>query len=123
MKKLIVSMLLGISLITAVSTTTTTVNAQETSETKTILVRADKYGNNKSYRIYEIKKGKMVPAQKAFATVGTKRINHWWAQKVKIDGKTWWKIGKNDYFKPTRVSVVNTEMMAALGQKIVNYVN
>ena len=124
MKKLIVSTLLGISLITT-GTSLSEVQAAtiNTNEAKTILVAADKYGNNKRYRVYKLHHKKMVATKKSIKTYTPKRLKYWHAYEVKVNGQKWWKIGKNQYFKNSRVRSINTDFMKKHGQTYNNYAN
>lgn len=124
MKKIVLSLLLGLSLLST-GTTVTNVNAATSTraESQTILIAADKNGNNKKYRVYKLKANKMQATAKHVETHDSKRLKNWHAQAVKINGKTWWKIGKNQYFKATRVHTVNVAFMKAHGQNITDYAN
>ena len=124
MRKLIVTALLSIGLIIAGIQMTPIASATvDTNKTQTILVAADKLGNNKKYRVYQLKDNKMVATKKSLATHSSKRLYNWKAQAVKIDGKTWWKIGENQYFKSNRVHKVNVEFMKKHGVTDFNYAN
>lgn len=121
MKKLIVAMLLSMSL---VALDTNVVLADQTdSQTHTIVISAPENSNSKTYRVYKKKGKKMVATKKKVAIANKKQIKHWYAKSVEVQGKNWWKIGKNRYFKDTRVEIVNVSRNEALGNKITNYAN
>lgn len=124
MKKIVLSLLLGLSLLST-GATVTKANAATSNQagSKTILIGADKNGNNKKYRVYKLKDKKMQATAKYLPTHDSKRLKNWHAQAVKVNGKTWWKVGKNQYFKSTRVHTVNVAFMKAHGQKITDYAN
>lgn len=120
MKKFILATLLGLTL-TSVGTVNT-VFAKDTA-TETIVVSASEKSNSNKYRIYKKRNKKMVTSGKTVKINNKKGIVHWKAKAVKINGKTWWKIGKNRYFKSTRVEVINVAKNKELGIKIANYAN
>ncbi|WP_201308183.1 hypothetical protein [Companilactobacillus farciminis] len=112
MKKLIVAFLLGLGLIVANNNPNLIIASSSVgnpSKTETIIISADKLGNNKKYRVYKMKDDKMVATKKSLKTHNSKRLYNWKAQAVKVDGKNWWKIGKNQYFKSTRVNKVHVK--------------
>ncbi|KRK41642.1 hypothetical protein IV63_GL001333 [Companilactobacillus crustorum] len=122
MKKLIASVLLGICLIPA--GTTNLALASTTSNTKTLIIAEPVKYDSYRYQIYKKSHGKMFAAGNPIKTYNKKGMKNWKAQSVKINGKSWWKIGKNQYFKPSqRVKTVNVESMEQNGQKVKNYVN
>lgn len=112
MKKLIVVFLLDLGLIAANNNSNLVIASSSVGnpgKTETIIVGADKLGNNKKYRVYKMKDDKMVATKKSLKTHSSKRLYNWKAQAVKVDGKNWWKIGKNQYFKSTRVNKVHVK--------------
>lgn len=122
MKKLIVVFLLDLGLIAANNNSNLVIASSSvgnSGKTETIIVGADKLGNNKKYRVYKMKDDKMVATKKSLKTHSSKRLYNWKAQAVKVDGKNWWKIGKNQYFKSTRVNKVHVKK----GITKLNYAN
>jgi hypothetical protein len=104
MKKFILATLLGLTLISI--GTTNTAFAKDTA-TETIVVSASEKSNSNKYKLYKKRNKKMVATGKT----------------VKVNGKTWWKIGKNQYLKSTRVEVIDVAKNKELGIKISNYAN
>ena len=122
MRKLIVAFFLGLGLIAANNNPNSIIassSVENPGKTETIIIGADKLGNNGKYRVYKMKNDKMVATKKSLKTHNSKRLYNWKAQAVKVDGKKWWKIGKNQYFKSTRVNKVYVKK----GTKKINYAN
>ena len=120
MKKFILATLLGLTLI-SVGTTNTTF-AKDTA-TETIVVSASEKSNSNKYKFYKKRNKKMIATGKTVKINNKKGIVHWKAKAVKINDKTWWKIGKNRYYKSTRVEVIDVAKNKELGIKISNYAN
>lgn len=122
MKKLIVALLMSFGF--TVATTINTAQADtETNEIKTIVVAADKSGNNTKARVYQLTDKKIYKTNRTMATFDKTGINHWYGQLVEINNQKWWKVGENQYFKPDRVEIVNVDFMQQHGLAIKNYVN
>ena len=90
---------------------------------ETIVISASETSNSNKYRVYKLKNKKMVATKKKVSINIKKGIRHWKAESKKINNKTWWKIGKNQYFKASRVETVNVARSKKLGIKINNYAN
>jgi len=65
----------------------------------------------------------MKSSAKTVKIVNKKGIRHWKATKRKVNGKIWWKIGKNQYFSSNRVEIIDVNKMASINRKITNYAN
>lgn len=120
MKKFILATLLGLTLISI--GTTNTAFAKGTA-TETIVVSASEKSNSNKYKLYKKRNKKMVATGKTVKINNKKGIVHWKARAVKVNGKNWWKIGKNQYLKSTRVEVIDVAKNKELGIKISNYAN
>jgi len=124
LKKLIISTLLSLSLITVTTVKSMQADVNENqSEIKTIVVAANKSGNNEKSRVYQLTDQKMYKTNRTMATFSNNHLNHWWGQLVEINGENWWKVGENQYFKTSRVNVINADSMKEHGLSISNYVN
>lgn len=122
MRKLIVAFLLGLGLIAANNNPNLIIassSIENPGKTETIIIGADKLGNSKKYRVYKMKDDKMAATKKSLKTHSSKRLYNWKAQAVKVDGKNWWKIGKNQYLKSTRVNKIHVKK----GITKLNYAN
>lgn len=125
MKKLIIATLLGVSLFSMMSATKR-IQAESvptSSEVKTIVVGEDETGNNSKSRVYQLTYKTMKITNRTMAIFDNNGLQHWHAKKVTVNGKQWWKVGENQYFKPERVAVVNTDRMSELGMSVTNYAN
>jgi hypothetical protein len=98
MKKVIASILLSICLIPV---GTTIVSASTENNTETLIIAEPVKYDSYKYKIYKMSHKKMVVA-KTIKTYNKKGMKNWKAQKVQVNGKSWWKIGKNQYFKPSQ---------------------
>mgnify|MGYP003364955210 CR=1 FL=1 len=125
MKKGIISLLMGICLIsiTVGNTSVHAVSKTEIGAVKTIVVADGDYGNNDPARVYQLVGKKMNKTNRTMSTFNDKGIVHWHAQEIQADGEQWWKVGENQYFKPARVNVVNLDAMKAHGLTVKNYAN
>jgi len=121
MKKLIVAALLSLSL--SIGTTNTVFAKDNTTNQQTIVVSASDKNDSNKYRVYKLSNKKMVATKKNVSISNKKGIIHWKASKTKVNGKTWWRIGKNQYLKSTRVEIIDVAKMKQINQKISNYAN
>lgn len=120
MKKLLITALMSLTLISSIGTS---VVSAASSDTETIAVSTSNKSNSEKYRIYKLSDKKMVATKKNVSTVNKKGLVHWKAEPKKVNNKTWWKIGKNQYLKSTRVEVIDVKKNKDLGIKITNYAN
>jgi len=91
--------------------------------TQTIVVSAPENSDSNNYPIYKMKGKKMIKTSRSVKISNKKGIIHWKATKKMVNGRTWWKIGKNKYFKSTRVEIINMKRMKEINRKVSNYAN
>lgn len=120
MKKLLIAALMSLTLISSIGAN---IVSASSNDTETIVVSASSKSNSNKYRIYKLRDEKMVATKKNVSISNKKGIVHWKAEPKKINQKTWWKIGKNQYLKSSRVEVINVKRSKDLGIKITNYAN
>lgn len=124
MKRLVIAVVLGFSLFSVTTTNLAQADVQnDSNKIETIVVSIGDDDSNNDARVYQYVNGTMRVTNRTMKTTTKTRITHWYAQKVKLDGKTWWKVGENQYFKPDRVSVVDTAQMEQHGLTVENYLN
>lgn len=124
MKKLVIAAVLSFSLFSVTTSSLVQADVQnDSSEVKTIVVSVGDDDSNNDARVYQYVNGTMRITNRTMKIANKSRITHWHGQEVKLAGKNWWKVGENQYFKPDRVEVVNTERMEQLGLSIENYAN
>ncbi|WP_057879493.1 hypothetical protein [Companilactobacillus kimchiensis] len=125
MKKLIIAALLGISfaIVGTSNNILAVTNDSASTEIRTIVVSLDNKGDSEKQRVYQLTDNKMHKTNRTMAIHDEQTITHWYAQRVKINGENWWKVGENQYFKPLNVNVVNLENMKQHGIEVKNYAN
>ncbi|TGD21829.1 hypothetical protein EGT49_10300 [Companilactobacillus suantsaicola] len=126
MKKLFIAALTSLALVLSLSSNVAVAKSNDNFNPKnpeTIVISASETSNSNKYRVYKLKNKKMVATKKKVSINNKKGIRHWKAESKKINNKTWWKIGKNQYFKASRVETVNVARSKKLGIKINNYAN
>lgn len=120
MKKLLITALMSLTLVSSLGTN---IAIAASNSTETIVVSASDKSSSNKYRIYKLRNKKMIATKKNVSTVNKKGIVHWKAEPKKVNNQTWWKIGKNQYLKSTRVEVIDVKKNNKLGIKISNYAN
>lgn len=125
MKEIILPILLGTVLVLGGCTAKVNAESHSSSEQKTIVISDSPTSDQDTYAVYKLSGGKMVKTSKSLKVVNSKGLRNWKATEERIDGKNWWKIGKNKYFKSDRVEVVNVKKTKEIkiDNKISNYAN
>lgn len=127
MKRLFLSVLLGLSLLMILlpiqNIQAVASEPVETAPVKTIIVGADEMGDTSPTRVYQKVDQKMNITNRVLQTVDNNHLKHWYGQYIKFAGQSWWKVGENQYLKPERISIVNVERNQELGLAIDNYGN
>lgn len=123
MKKIILSLIFSLSLIFFGASTNIQAKESTSNDSQVIVISASNKSSSTKYAVYKLKNKKMVKTSKSVNISNKKGILHWKATKKVVDGKTWWKIGKNEYFKNTRVEIIDTARMKEINRKISNYAN
>ncbi len=88
-----------------------------------ILIGADPKSDSKTIGLYSKKNDKLIYTGNRVNAVKGRTTQFWKADKVTVNGKTYWQVGKNLYFKPTRIVEVDIELAKKSNEKIQNFGN